>query len=126
MTVFEAEIKGHVAGDDLEVRRTVTAIPSGQTLTNADFVVQNQDGTTFLTKSITASNQSGIGQIEDDGTTDQIGEIRFDLTSANTLLFQDEIVRHYQIRVKSSADKFYTVEEGLIKFVGSVVTPAIG
>jgi len=126
MTVFEAEIKGIVAGDDLEVRRNVTAIPSGQTLTNADFVVTSQAGVTFLTKSITLSNQSGIGQIEDDGTGDQIGVIRFDLTSANTLLFQDEIVRHYQIRVKTSAGKFYTVEEGLIKFVGSVVTPAIG
>jgi hypothetical protein len=114
MSTLNASIGGIVAGDDLDVRRTVTGIPAGQTLAKAWLTFQATPGGAdpgLLQKVITTSAVIGVGQITDDGA-DGTGEVLFQLTGADTLALPVECSTPYDIKVKTSAGKIYTAEQG--------------
>lgn len=115
MSVLTASISGIVAGDDLDVQRTVTNIPSGQTLTKAWLTFQPVAGGAdpgTLQKAITPSAVAGVGQITDTGASGT-GVLLFQLTGADTLVLPiGGAGIAYDIKVLTSANKIYTVEQG--------------
>ena len=113
-------ITNFVCGNDLEIRKTITGIPAGQTLTRAWFTVKlkesDPDLSAYIQKIVTITDVVGTGHITDNGATDQIGEVRFDLLPTDT---EDIHTRNFfwDIKVKTSANKFYTPFKGTMKGV---------
>jgi len=111
-------ITGLVAGDDWTIRRTVVAIPTGQSLVMAWFTVKNnvndEDTAAVLQKEIDLADDPGVGQIEDSGAGDGTAVLRFDLTKDNTLLFKPYVKYEYDVQVKTSAGKYNTPDRGLL------------
>lgn len=115
MATFNASIPGIVAGDDLDVTRTVTAVPSGQTLTEAWLTLKSKITDAdpgLLQKVITPTSAPGIGQITNTGASGS-GAVLFQLTGADTLALPTGTPVLYDIKVKTSAGKIYTVEQGV-------------
>lgn len=115
MPIFNAVIGGKVAGDDLDVRRTVTGIPTAQTMTKAWLTLKravDDADPGLLQKVITPAPVGGVGHIVDDGTGDGAGELLFQLTAANTLALPVNQYIAYDIKVLTSGNKIYTVEQG--------------
>ena len=115
MTQFSASISSIVAGDDLDVKRTVTGIPAGQTIAKTWLTFQPAPGGAdpgLLQKMITPNLVAGVGHITDDGNGDGIGELLFNLTAADTLALPVEISIPYDIKIRTSAGKIYTAEQG--------------
>jgi hypothetical protein len=116
MPTFGAIINDFVRADDLDVTRTVSGIPTGQTLADAWLTVDSVLGSSqVFQKHITPTLVAGQGQIEDIGTGDGIGVVRFELTggpTGNTTALTAGTTYYYDIQVKTSAGKIYTPETG--------------
>jgi len=114
-------ISGVVSGDDLEITRTISNIPSGQTLGSAWFTVKENpsdpDSDAKFQKVIGTANAVGTGQITDPGS-DATGTVRFDLGTADTGGLDSSISYYYDIQLKTSGGKIYTPEKG--RFVVSM------
>lgn len=114
MPSFGVEIKDFTAGDDLEVQRTVTGVPTGQTVDKAWLTVKaaaaDADPGIFQ-KAITTTDVPGTGRITDAGSSGT-ATLRFDLTAANTALLTAGTEYFYDVQVKTSGGKIYTVESG--------------
>lgn len=122
MSDLAASITGFVAGDDLEVRRGVTEVPSA--LDKAWLTIKRHDNEAdaqaILQKVITTADVPGTGQIEDDGGGDGEATVRFDFTDADTLLLGGASFV-YDIKVKcSTGDKLYRIEVGTIQLTRGV------
>lgn len=117
MTLFERTIKGRVAGDDHVIKRTVKDLPAGTALSKAWLTVKESlddaDGSAVVQKEITTT-ETADGEIEDDGSSDQEGLIRFDLAPADTTAIGTTDRRHYDIQVKLDDGKVETLEVGRI------------
>ena len=117
MPTFDSEIKDFVAGDDLEITRTITSVPSSDTLATAWFTVKHKqsdaDGAAIILKKITSSNVAGTGQITDTGA-DGTGALRFDLTDVDTAKLEEEIGYLFDVQVVTTAGAVYTPEIGTI------------
>lgn len=114
MSILTGIITGIVAGDDLDVIRSVPGVPATQTLTKAWLTLKTNVGDAdpgLLQKAITSSLVSGVGQITDTGALGT-GAILFQLTGANTLALPVGTNIYYDIKVLTSASKIYTVEQG--------------
>lgn len=114
MSSLTGIITGIVAGDDVDVTRTVTAVPATQTITLAWFTLKTAVGDVdpgLLQKAITSAAVAGVGQITDAGASGT-GTLLFQLTGANTLALPVGSFVYYDIKVKTSAGKIYTVEQG--------------
>jgi hypothetical protein len=118
MTAFNQAITGFAAGDDLDVTRTVTNIPTGQTLTKAWLTLKvnrfDADLAALLQKAITATSVGGVGQITNTGGSGT-GALLFQLTNVDTLALPIGVDAPYDIKVLTSANKVYTVEQGLYR-----------
>lgn len=117
-------ITGYVAGDDIDVTRTVPGIPATQTLSLAwmTFKTNVTDADPgLLQKAITPSASAGVGQITDTGASGT-GTLLFQLTAANTLALASGVNLHYDIKVKTSAGKVYTVEQGIYNTMPRITT----
>lgn len=120
MANLSDSITGFVAGDDIEVSRVITEVPIGQTLTKAWLTVKRSTSDAdpgLLQKVITTTNVPGTGQVTDDADTDGSGEVRFDLTPADTVLLAIPYANgtfHFDIQVMTSAGKVYTPVAGTI------------
>lgn len=120
MSALTGIITGIVAGDDLDVTRTVTDVPSGQTLNKAwlTFKTNVSDADPgLLQKTITSSAVVGQGQITDigDGTGALpvgTGSLLFQLGGVNTSALPVGSAVLYDVKVLTSASKIYTVEQG--------------
>lgn len=116
MPNYEATITNFVAGDDFTIERTITAVPSGQTITNAWFTVKRKisdsDGLAVFQKTITSA-ANGDGQIDDTGA-DQTGHVVFYLLAADTELLTPYSDYRYDIQVKLSGGGISTPELGVI------------
>lgn len=117
-TLKTATITGLVRADDLDVIRTISNIPTGQTLTDAWLTVNDTSppNTHLFQKHITGTLVAGQGQIEDTGAGDGIAVVRFELTSGptgDTTKLNAETQYAYDIQVKTSGAKIYTPESGL-------------
>jgi hypothetical protein len=117
------EIRDFVSGDDLDVWRTISEIPTGQILSKAWFTVKTgpsvADVAAIFQKTITTAPVTGQGAITDTGA-DTIGRVRFELTHVNTALLSDGVAYYYDIQVLTDAGKIYTPERGLIKAKGEI------
>ena len=118
MPTFGATLDGFVRADDLDVTRTISGVPTGQTLTDAWLRVNAANGTTLVfEKHITGTLVAGQGQIQDAGASG-VGVVRFELvggTTGDTTLLTPELAHVYDIQVKTSAGKIYTPENGTMK-----------
>lgn len=125
-----ARIQQYVRGNDLDVTRTVTVVPSGQTLTEAWLRVNAVSSSTqVFQKHITSTLVAGEGQIEDTGAGDGIAIIRFEITATDGLLTTGGTVaaptQHpYGIQVKTSGGKIYEFEIGVLEVVEQIVQAA--
>ena len=121
MPDLEARITKIVAGDALEVRRTIdragSGFAAGVVITDAWFTCKNAladaDVDALFQKAITTTDLLGTGQIEDDGAGDVDFVVRFDLLPADTTVI-GTLLRHYDIQVKTAGLKPYTPELGRI------------
>jgi hypothetical protein len=114
MSIFNGSITAQVAGDDLDVTRTVLNVPATQTLTKAwlTFKTKASDADPgLLQKAITSSAVAGQGQILDTGASGT-GQLLFQLSGADTLALPVGINTAYDVKVLTSAGKVYTVEQG--------------
>jgi hypothetical protein len=131
MPDYEATIDTLVRGNDLDITRTVSVVPTGQTLTDAWLRVDEVSpaGTQIFEKHITSALVAGEGQIEDTGSGDGIAVIRFEITAENSTLLDGGTVaapaQHpYGIQVKTSGGKIYEFEQGILPVIQQIVTSA--
>jgi hypothetical protein len=121
MSVLNGSIR-IVAGDDVDVRRTVTDIPAGQTLVKAWLTFKSSlsaGDASLLQKIILPGAVVGQGQITDTGA-DGTGEVLFQLSNADTLGLPIGNRLLYSIKVLTSANKIYTPEQGIYQSVPRV------
>ena len=114
MANFTGIIQGFAAGDDVDITRTVTGVPATQTLTLAWLTLKTNVADVdpgLLQKAITSSPSAGVGQITDIGASGT-GTVLFQLTGTNTLALPSGTKIYYDVKVKTSAGKIYTVEQG--------------
>lgn len=106
-------IENFVCGDDLDIERTVTGIPSGQTLTQALLTIRTFEagGAAVLTKTITPTI-SDNGLVTNGDTT---ATLVFTLSDTDTDTLSPGNYHYYWIDVITSAGKEYTAEKGRIK-----------
>jgi hypothetical protein len=125
MAVTGASITDPVSGDDYDILVPFTGLPSGQTVTKAWLTVKvslaDLDAAATVQKIITTSAVAGQGQITDDGATDGTGELLFTLTPTNTRAIQATMQPlQYDVQIRTSAGKIYTLEIGTIRTVAEV------
>ena len=121
MSDLTVEITGFVAGDDLEIRRTVTDLPSpieAAWLTLKLYPSQ-PDGEAKLQKKVTTTDVPGTGQIVVAGGPGVDGDLRFDLTPADTTDLRTKRYVH-DIQIKLVTDKIYTIEKGTLQLTAGV------
>jgi len=85
--LLSAVINGYVAGDDLTIIENVTNIPVGRSMVKAWLTIKvaREDADPgVVQKVITTVAVIGVGQITDDGAGDQVGQLTFILTAADT------------------------------------------
>jgi hypothetical protein len=127
MAVTGVTITNAVAGDDFDITRTVTNIPAGQTLAQAWLTIKTtpsaSDTLAVVQKIITTTPTAGQGHITDDGA-DGSGVLLFTLTGINTrAIFQQQTGStgiQYDIQIRTSANKIYTLETGTISMLEEV------
>ena len=121
MSDLAVGIAGFVAGDDLEIRRTVTDLPAG--IATAWLTVKRHprqpDGEGTLQKRITPTDVPGTGQIVAAGGPGADGDLRFDLTPADTASLGAKKFVH-DIQIKLATGKVYTIEKGTIQLTEDV------
>lgn len=116
MTLFGQTINELVAGDDIEIRRTITGVPESDTLAKAWLTIKSlptDDDPGLLQKVVTSSFVAGQGQISDTGA-DTVGEVFFELEPADGATIGINVKRVYDIQVKTTAGNIYTAEVGTI------------
>jgi hypothetical protein len=120
----------HVRGNDLDFTRTVSIIPTGQTVADAYLRFNAPTGGTLVfEKHITSTLVAGQGQIEDTGAGDGIAIIRFEATKVNSLLLTGgtpaaPVNNPYGIEIRTSAGKVYEFEQGVLPVVEQIVVEA--
>ena len=121
MSDLSIEITGFVAGDDLEIRRTVTELPAAievAWLTVKHYPAQ-PDEEAKLQKRITTSDVPGTGQIVEAGGAGTDGDLRFDLTPEDTTRLGSRRFVH-DIQIKLATGAIYTIEKGTIQLTADV------
>jgi hypothetical protein len=117
MTITNGIINDFVAGDDLEIERSISSIPEGISINTAWFMVKRKfsdpDIKAIISKTITNSNTPDIGWIEDTGS-DGDGLIRFYLTQADTAILTPLSEYQYSIKLSLDNGKVNTPERGQI------------
>lgn len=119
-----ANIRIPAPGDDYDVERTVAGLPAGQTITRAWLTVKtvatDPDVNAVVQLEITTT-ATAAGQITDDGAGDQEGKVLFQLNASQTRAIGTRL-RLYDIQIRTSASKIYTLETGDIAALAEEVT----
>jgi hypothetical protein len=122
---YNVTISGFVVGDDLDIIRTVTNIPSGQLIDKSWFTVKirytDTDARAVFQKIITTALEPTQGHITDTGVTG-VGGVLFVLNGVDTILLRPDAEYFYDIQIKTDADKIYTPESGIIIALPSVTS----
>lgn len=117
MSSYGSIITDFVIGDDFTIERTITLVPSGQTLSTGWFTVKRKvtdtDAQAVFQKIITSSLVAGTGHIDDTGA-DGTGHIIFYLTADNTALLTPNSSYFFDIQIKLSGGAISTPETGTI------------
>jgi len=123
MPNLASTITGFVNGDDLDIVRTITNIPAGDSLAEARFTVRAVNLSTIIfSKLITGSAVAGQGQITDTGA-DGTGAVTFQLTggtAGDTTNLSASVNYPFDIQLKTTLNKHYTPEVGTITAVQQV------
>lgn len=118
MTIANGRIDDFVNGDDLEIERTITSIPSGVLIESAWFMVKHDyndlDSQAIISKLATSINTIGQGWIIDLSASDGTATVRFYLTPADTQLLYPYSEYPYSIKIKLDNGKINTPEIGII------------
>lgn len=121
MPTLDGRIDGFVAGDAMQVKRTIGAIPDTRTLTKAWFTVKesedDDDAEALFQKEITPTDAPGTGQITDTGTgsePDRTAKVRYDLAKADTLLLDPRREYAYDVRALLDTGDPHTGEKGVM------------
>ncbi len=126
MPTLDGRIDNLVAGDDLEITRTITGVPAGTSLSDAWFTVKeheaDSDAAAIFQKAINTVDSPGTGHITDDGASDTVGAVRFDITDVDSALLTPGRDYAFDIQVKTAAGAVYTPLKGKIKAVQGVTT----
>lgn len=113
-----------VYGDTFSITRTITGIPTGQTITRAWFTVKSSDvlpdNQALVQKIVDTTDNPGTGQIEDNGAGDGTGTVRFDILPADTASADESVVYLFDIQVETSAGDLYTSNRGTFKGLGQI------
>jgi hypothetical protein len=124
MPTFNDKITNFVAGDDLEITRTISGVPAGSALTRAWLTIKGRptdaDADAVLQKVITVADVPGTGQITDDGGTTGVAAVRFDLTAADTDRLTPVQIYYFDLQVETDAGKIYTPDMGTIVARGQI------
>src|SRR5262245_40980364 len=117
MSNLNSLICGFAAGSSLTVRRTVARVPNGSLIQTAVLTVKagepGPDNADIILKAITTVDQCGVGQVENEGSTGT-GQLRFELTETDTILFAPNQAYRYWIDVFLDRGGSTTVEKGKI------------
>jgi hypothetical protein len=117
MKNLNSVINDFAAGSSLRVRRTVIRVPNGSAIQAAVFTVKaaeaGPDNPDIILKTITTVDQSGIGQVENQGGAGTC-HLRFELTEADTILLTPNRPYYYSIDVCLDRGVATTVEKGKI------------
>lgn len=123
MTQFNRRIENFVAGDDLEVVRTVTGVPDSTTIDagwlTVKLVATDPDVSAVFQKSITSVESAAQGHISDTGA-DGTGEVKFYLANTDTALLTGGVAYSYDIKIKLDTNRVYRVEVGVMVAVQGV------
>lgn len=118
MTIANGRIDDFVNGDDLEIERTITAIPSGVLIEFAWLMVKHNyndlDSKAIISKIATGSNTIDQGWVFDTGLDDGEATVRFYLTPADTQLLYAYSEYPYSIKIKLNNGRINTPELGII------------
>lgn len=124
MATLDSTISNFVAGDDVKITRTITAVPAGDSLVKAWLTVKKSeshaDADAIFQKAITTSYSLGQGHITDNGAGDTSAAIFFELTAANTALLRGDVDYYFDIQVKTANGAINTPEKGTITFRAQV------
>lgn len=113
MPTFNGIISNFVVGDDLDIERNVSLIPSGQTVEYAWFTVRfyERSYTPILQRAITTT-LTPFGLVEP--TISGTCKLTFTLSGGDTLLFEPDNTLHYDIQIRTNLSKVYTPETGTL------------
>jgi hypothetical protein len=109
MPTYDTLITGFAVGDDLDIVRTVTGVPSGQIITSAALTIKELEAseTAKLVKTITSAlTVSGFIS----GNT-----LTFVLSGGDTNRLNPGNYEYFSVEVFTDAGKTYTPEKGRIK-----------
>lgn len=113
MPTFNGIISNFVVGDDIDIERTVSQIPSGQSIDYAWFTVRfyERSSAIILQKEITTT-LTPHGVIE--STISGAYRLTFTLSGMDTIKFEPDNDLHYDIQTRTTANKIYTPEKGVL------------
>jgi hypothetical protein len=117
MADLEGLIEGVVRGDAYDIIRDIGNIPTGQTIVEAWLTIKEEFWYTSSQATIVKlidSNITNDGFIQDDGNTDGIGKVVFSLQESETIRLHEWFRYSYDIQVKTSANKIFTPEFGIL------------
>jgi hypothetical protein len=124
MSDLTVEITGFVAGDNLEIRRAVTDLPSPIVTAWITLKAFPGLGEIVIQKEIDETDEPGVGQIEEPGDETTPGDIRFDFLPADTTLMG--AARYvYDIQIILDDDTVYTLEKGRIQLTAGITAVTI-
>jgi hypothetical protein len=117
MSNLNSVISNFAAGSSLTLRRTIARVPDGSLIQTAVFTVKpaepGADNHDIILKTIRTNDQSGVGQVENEGT-DGTCQLRFELSSTDTMLLTPNKPYYYWIEVFLDRGPSTTVEKGRI------------
>jgi hypothetical protein len=120
---LDEHIDDLVVGDDYDVTREITGIPSGALLTDAWFTLKAfgaaTTDTALIEKTISASASASQGQITDTGASGT-GQLFFSLSATETALITPDQLYEYDIQVLSNTGKYSTREKGLLLAIAQI------
>lgn len=123
MANLNDNIEGGVLGDNWTIKREITKIPDGQTVTKAWLTVKQvvdddpNDTLALFQKEITPS-ATVSGQITDPGSgagVDRRAEVLFLILPANTFAWEDNDAKQWDVQIKLSGGTVSTEFRGTIK-----------
>lgn len=125
MPDLNAVITDVVRGDHLTITRTITALDPGDAINRAWLTLKEDedlsDAEAFLIKEITTADVADQGQITDDGASDGIAAVRFEMPSVATAAAKKGKTYWYDIQVRAASGRIYTPEKGLIgPYIGDI------
>lgn len=115
MSDLNVVLSGYVVGDDLEIRRTITGLPSPIAIAwlTVKRYSEQEDTDAVVSKKITTTDVPGTGRIVEAGGVGVDGDLRFDLVPADTRLL-GSLTWIHDLQLKLDNGKIYTVEIGTV------------